>query len=260
MSSRRRPRRWGQRRRPPSAVNAPRASTRTCSSSTATTRWPSWAACTWRASSPRSCWRRRWSGDAWPPTWSSRRATCATTTGPADAWRATVPPELVGTPLADRYVAFLDEVFTTYGRMYEPMETYFKERFPKEEGDSDFVYRQTMLAKTCDTLRVLVARGHPVEPGDLRHRAVLRTVVDAPGGASARRDARGRRPHADRTAQGDPGVPEARRRRGARRRVVARTGRRTTNASRPSPRGCSRTSSPRRGKKSSWLTMTRTVS
>jgi thymidylate synthase ThyX len=78
---------------------------------------------------------------------------------PGGAWRATVPPELDGTPLAERYAAFLDEVFTIYGRMYEPMETYFKERFPKEEGDSDFVYRQTMLAKTCDTLRVLLPAG-----------------------------------------------------------------------------------------------------
>ena len=43
--------------------------------------------------------------------------------------------------------------------MYEPMETWFKERFPKEPGDSDFVYRQTMLAKTCDTLRVLLPAG-----------------------------------------------------------------------------------------------------
>ncbi len=78
---------------------------------------------------------------------------------PGGTWRATVPPELIGTPLHDRYVSFLDEVFTTYGRMYEPMETWFKERFPKEPHDSDFVYRQTMLAKTCDTLRVLLPAG-----------------------------------------------------------------------------------------------------
>jgi thymidylate synthase ThyX len=78
---------------------------------------------------------------------------------PGGRWRATVPAELDGSPLAARYEEFLDEVFTTYGRMYEPMETYFEERFPKEAGDSDFVYRQTMLAKTCDTLRVLLPAG-----------------------------------------------------------------------------------------------------
>jgi thymidylate synthase ThyX len=78
---------------------------------------------------------------------------------PGGAWRATVPPELDGTPAGTGYAAFLDEAFTTYGRMYEPMEAWFKERFPKQEGDSDFVYRQTILAKTCDTLRVLLPAG-----------------------------------------------------------------------------------------------------
>ena len=61
----------------------PRGSTSECSSSTATTRWRSSAACTSRASSPRSCWRRRSSGGGSPPTSSSRRGTCATTTSPA---------------------------------------------------------------------------------------------------------------------------------------------------------------------------------
>ncbi|HET6712312.1 MAG TPA: FAD-dependent thymidylate synthase [Actinomycetota bacterium] len=78
---------------------------------------------------------------------------------PGGAWRATLPPELDGTPAGERYEAFLDEAFTTYGRMYEPMATWFKERHPKQEGDSDFVYRQTILAKTCDTLRVLLPAG-----------------------------------------------------------------------------------------------------
>ncbi len=78
---------------------------------------------------------------------------------PGGAWRATLPPELDGTPAGERYAAFLDEAFTTYGRMYEPMEAWFKERFPKQEGDSDFVYRQTIMAKTCDTLRVLLPAG-----------------------------------------------------------------------------------------------------
>jgi thymidylate synthase ThyX len=78
---------------------------------------------------------------------------------PGDRWRATVPPELVGTALHDRYEAFLDETFATYGRMYGPMEAYFRARFPQEPGDSDFVYRQTIMAKTCDTLRMLLPAG-----------------------------------------------------------------------------------------------------
>jgi thymidylate synthase ThyX len=78
---------------------------------------------------------------------------------PGGAWRATIPPELDGTEAGERYAAFLDEAFSAYGRMYEPMEGWFKERYPKQEGDSDFVYRQTIMAKTCDTLRVLLPAG-----------------------------------------------------------------------------------------------------
>jgi thymidylate synthase ThyX len=78
---------------------------------------------------------------------------------PGDRWRATVPPEVEGSPLEARYQRFLDEVFTTYGRMYDPMREWFEARFPKQEGDSDFVYRQTIMAKTCDTLRVLLPAG-----------------------------------------------------------------------------------------------------
>ena len=37
---------------------------------------------------------------------------------PGGAWRATVPSELEGTPLAERYDACLDDLFGTYGRMY----------------------------------------------------------------------------------------------------------------------------------------------
>jgi thymidylate synthase ThyX len=40
--------------------------------------------------------------------------------------------------------------------MYEPMEAFYQGRFPKDAADSDFVYRSTILAKTCDTLRMLL--------------------------------------------------------------------------------------------------------
>ena len=75
---------------------------------------------------------------------------------PGGRWRASVPNELAGTDLEPRFKAFLDAVFEAYGRMYAPMESFFRERFPQEAGDSDFVYRQTIMAKTCDTLRVLL--------------------------------------------------------------------------------------------------------
>jgi len=78
---------------------------------------------------------------------------------PGGSWRATVPPEIEGTQLEERYRGFLDETFGLYGRMYERLDPWFRERFPKDPADSDFVYHQTILAKTCDTLRMLLPAG-----------------------------------------------------------------------------------------------------
>jgi len=78
---------------------------------------------------------------------------------PGDRWRLTVPPEIEGTPAEDVYLAFADRTFEAYGRMFEPIAELFRERFPKDPNDSDFIYRSTITAKTCDTLRVLLPAG-----------------------------------------------------------------------------------------------------
>ena len=36
------------------------------------------------------------------------------------------------------------------------MEAFYRDRFPKDDADSDFVYASTIMAKTCDTLRMLL--------------------------------------------------------------------------------------------------------
>ncbi len=78
---------------------------------------------------------------------------------PGGRWRLTVPPEIVGTPAAEAFDAFATRTFEAYGRMFEPLQEHFRERYPKQETDSDFVYRSTILAKTCDTLRLLLPAG-----------------------------------------------------------------------------------------------------
>jgi thymidylate synthase ThyX len=78
---------------------------------------------------------------------------------PGGRWRLTVPPEIEGAPVERDYQAFATRTFEAYGRMFEPLQEHFRRRFPKREGDSDFVYRSTILAKTCDTLRVLLPAG-----------------------------------------------------------------------------------------------------
>ncbi|MGZ4125103.1 MAG: FAD-dependent thymidylate synthase [Actinomycetota bacterium] len=78
---------------------------------------------------------------------------------PGGRWRLTVPPEVEGTPVERTFQDFATRTFEAYGRMFEPMQEHFRRRFPKQDGDSDFVYRSTILAKTCDTLRVLLPAG-----------------------------------------------------------------------------------------------------
>ncbi|MEX2275031.1 MAG: FAD-dependent thymidylate synthase [Actinomycetota bacterium] len=75
---------------------------------------------------------------------------------PGGRWRVTMPPELEGTPHAASFSAFVDLALETYGRLFEPMQQWYRERFPQEATDSDFVYRSTIQAKTCDTLRGLL--------------------------------------------------------------------------------------------------------
>jgi thymidylate synthase ThyX len=78
---------------------------------------------------------------------------------PGGRWRLTVPPEIEGTRAEDAYLAFATRTFEAYGRMFQPMYDLFAERFPKDPADSDFLYRSTITAKTCDTLRVLLPAG-----------------------------------------------------------------------------------------------------
>ena len=175
----------GQRRRRPGSTSG-------SSSSTATTRSRSSAACTSRASRRRSCWRRRSSGAGSPPTSSSRRGTCATTTGPAALARDR--PARAGGHAARRAVRRLPRRAV-------------RDLRPDVRADR----RLLAGARPAGSRRLglhlppvdhgedvrhaarAAARRHPVEPGDLRERPVLRAAADAPGGAPARRDARLRR-------------------------------------------------------------------
>ncbi len=72
---------------------------------------------------------------------------------PGGRYRYLIPPEIEGTSLRDRYVAVLDGAFETYARWLEPMQEFFRQRFPKSPDDPDMVYRATIRAKACDTLR-----------------------------------------------------------------------------------------------------------
>jgi thymidylate synthase ThyX len=62
-------------------------------------------------------------------------------------------PDVCSSPLGLRYVGDLDRLFDTYAEMAGTMVDFFRESFPKQPGDSDFVHRQAVKAKALDAVR-----------------------------------------------------------------------------------------------------------
>jgi thymidylate synthase ThyX len=58
--------------------------------------------------------------------------------------------------LGARYVGDMDRLFDTYAAALPAMVQWYGERHPKEAGDSDFVWRQSIRAKAFDALRGLL--------------------------------------------------------------------------------------------------------
>src|SRR3954467_1202653 len=53
-------------------------------------------------------------------------------------------PEVLGSPLGTRYVGDMDRLFDTYAELLPPLQDFFRTQFPKDDNDSDFVYRQAI--------------------------------------------------------------------------------------------------------------------
>ncbi|HEV7760580.1 MAG TPA: FAD-dependent thymidylate synthase [Acidimicrobiales bacterium] len=62
-------------------------------------------------------------------------------------------PDVLNSTLGLRYVGDLDRLFDTYAEMTGAMVDFFREAFPKQPGDSDFVHRQAVRAKALDAVR-----------------------------------------------------------------------------------------------------------
>ncbi|HEY5153887.1 MAG TPA: FAD-dependent thymidylate synthase [Acidimicrobiales bacterium] len=62
-------------------------------------------------------------------------------------------PDVLMSSLGTRYVGDMDRLFDTYAEMLPRMGDFFRDRFPKDAADSDFVYRQAIRAKAFDALR-----------------------------------------------------------------------------------------------------------
>jgi thymidylate synthase ThyX len=65
-------------------------------------------------------------------------------------WR---DPQICDSRLGARYVADMDALFDTYRALLPTVSEWARDQYPKEPGDSDFVYKQTIRAKACDAVR-----------------------------------------------------------------------------------------------------------
>jgi len=62
-------------------------------------------------------------------------------------------PAVLGSGLGLRYIGDMDRLFDSYAELVPIMSDFYRERFPKDRGDSDFVYRQAIRAKAFDAVR-----------------------------------------------------------------------------------------------------------
>ncbi len=71
-------------------------------------------------------------------------------------FRYVVPSEIAGAGLADEYTTTMDGLFETYSAIVGRLVTYYEELYPRQDGDSSFVWRSTIRAKACDDARGLL--------------------------------------------------------------------------------------------------------
>jgi thymidylate synthase ThyX len=62
-------------------------------------------------------------------------------------------PAVLGSELGLRYIGDMDRLFDTYAELVPVMADFYRERHPKDEADTDFVYRQAIRAKAFDAVR-----------------------------------------------------------------------------------------------------------
>ena len=62
-------------------------------------------------------------------------------------------PDVLRSACGARYVTGMDDLFESYAAALPTMNEHFRRQFPKNPGDSDFVYRQAIRAKAFDAVR-----------------------------------------------------------------------------------------------------------
>ncbi len=62
-------------------------------------------------------------------------------------------PAVLGSQLGLRYIGDMDRLFDSYAELVPVMADFFRDQFPKDPADTDFVYRQAIRAKAFDAVR-----------------------------------------------------------------------------------------------------------
>lgn len=73
-----------------------------------------------------------------------------------DRYRYTVPAEIAASRHNGTYRDLMDWLFDAYSSLIERLVTYYEALYPKQEGDSNFIWKSTIRAKACDDLRGLL--------------------------------------------------------------------------------------------------------
>lgn len=73
-----------------------------------------------------------------------------------DRYRYQMPPELAEHDLSERFATEMDWLFDTYSDVVARLVTYYEQLFPKQDGDSMFVWKSTIRARACDDARGLL--------------------------------------------------------------------------------------------------------
>lgn len=73
-----------------------------------------------------------------------------------DRFRYAVPAEIAKSAHAAAYTGTMDWLFTTYAEFIDRLVPYYETLYPRQEGDSNFVWRAAIRAKACDDIRGLL--------------------------------------------------------------------------------------------------------
>src|SRR3989442_2870315 len=66
------------------------------------------------------------------------------------------PRDVLESDLGLRYIADMDACFDTYSASLPKLADWARDAYPKQRGDTDFVYKQTIKANACDAVRGLL--------------------------------------------------------------------------------------------------------